>query len=244
MKSDDGTLTEDCALSVWSKLLLEATIKVGQAANRPAQYGQWMREAGFINTKTVVYKWPTNPWPKDKTHKTMGLWNHYNVLQGLQGFTIGLFTRVLGWSPDQIEALLVDVRKDLQNRHIHAYWPMLVLPWSPGFPRVFANLSPDMSFTDRNLWLRQLNNCALQELHSRLPNAFIVRPRIYDVMHVACPDGPEIPAPAAQHQQDETCRADLETGRLRDLSLVSRMYPVGQSQPPRVSTASPSSPTG
>ena len=128
MKSDDNTFPEDSALSVWSKLLLEATIKVGQGANKPAQYEQWMREAGFINTRTVVYKWPTNLWPEDKKHKTMGLWNHYNVLQGLQGFTIALFTRVLGWTPEKTELLLVDVRKNLRNQDIHAYWPMSVLP--------------------------------------------------------------------------------------------------------------------
>jgi hypothetical protein len=126
MRSDDGTLTEDCALSHWSKVLLDTTIQAGQGANKPAQYGDWMREAGFVNVTTVVYKWPTNQWPKDKKLKLMGLWNNYNVLQGLQGFTIGLFTRVLGWTPEQTNVLLVDVRKDLQNRHIHAYWPMLV----------------------------------------------------------------------------------------------------------------------
>lgn len=124
MRSDDGTLSDDCALSEWSRLLLDATIRVGQAANKPAQYEEWMRQAGFVNTRTAVYKWPTNPWPQDRKLRTMGLWNHYNVLQGLQGFTVGLFTRVLGWSLAKTEAFLLDVKKDLEDTNIHAYWPM------------------------------------------------------------------------------------------------------------------------
>lgn len=126
MKSDDGSLTDDCALSQWSKLLLEATMKIGQGANKPAHYEEWMRQAGFINTQTVIYRWPTNPWPKDPKLKTKGLWNLYNSLKGLQAFTVGLFTRVLGWEIEEIEVLLARVRNDLQNPRIHAYWNMFV----------------------------------------------------------------------------------------------------------------------
>lgn len=35
-----------------------------------------------------------------------------------------LFTNVLAWSPDAVEVFLVDVRKDLKNKNIHAYFPV------------------------------------------------------------------------------------------------------------------------
>lgn len=150
LRCDDGTLSEDCALSQWSRLLLDATVRVGQAANKPAQYEEWMRQVGFVNTKTTVYKWPTNTWPTDGKLKTMGLWNHYNALQGLQGFTIGLFTRILGWSLEKTEAFLLEVRKDLEDKEIHAYWPM----WVFLLPTWKNELTTDqwlvISFTARN----------------------------------------------------------------------------------------------
>ena len=121
---DDGTLSEDSSLWKWSNLLFEATVKIDQPANKPLQYETWMREAGFLNTKSVHYKWPSNTWPKDKRLKTMGLVNLYNTLKGLQAFTIAMFTRVLGWRPEEVEVLLAGVRKEIQDPRIHAYWSM------------------------------------------------------------------------------------------------------------------------
>ena len=33
-------------------------------------------------------------------------------------------TRGVSWSRADVEVFLVDVRKDLKNRKIHAYWPI------------------------------------------------------------------------------------------------------------------------
>jgi hypothetical protein len=50
----------------------------------------------------------------------LGTWNILQILQGLEGFTMALFTRVLGWSAEEIQVLLALVRKDLRNSKIHA----------------------------------------------------------------------------------------------------------------------------
>jgi len=55
-----------------------------------------------------------------REQKTIGAWNLLNVLEGLEGFSMGLFTRVLGWEPEEVQLLLADVRKDLQDPKIHA----------------------------------------------------------------------------------------------------------------------------
>lgn len=124
IRSDDSSLSPDSALYQWSVKLLEATQRVSQGTDKPQHYASWMREAGFVNVETHIHKWPTNTWPKREKEKTMGSWNLENALQGLQGFTIGLFTRVLGWSQESVELLLMDVRKDLRDTRIHAYWPV------------------------------------------------------------------------------------------------------------------------
>lgn len=33
-----------------------------------------------------------------------------------------LFTKVLGWTVAQVEALLVEVRKEAKNPAVHGYW--------------------------------------------------------------------------------------------------------------------------
>jgi hypothetical protein len=42
-------------------------------------------------------------------------------LNGIQGFTLNLFTKVLGWSTDEVEVLVAQCRKVFQDRSIHAY---------------------------------------------------------------------------------------------------------------------------
>lgn len=47
-----------------------------------------------------------------------------NMLQGLQGFSLALFTRGLGWRAEEVETFLVDVRREMKDPGIHAYWPV------------------------------------------------------------------------------------------------------------------------
>ncbi|KAH7184400.1 S-adenosyl-L-methionine-dependent methyltransferase [Fusarium oxysporum] len=51
------------------------------------------------------FKWPSNCWPKDKKYKELGAWNNENTNL-------------------EVNVLLVDVRKELNDPNIHAYWPI------------------------------------------------------------------------------------------------------------------------
>ena len=50
-----------------------------------------------------------------------------NMLEGLHGFSIALFTRSLGMTVKEVEDFLVEVRKDVEDRSIHSYWPIHVV---------------------------------------------------------------------------------------------------------------------
>jgi len=47
-----------------------------------------------------------------------------NSLDGLEGYSMALLTRGLGMSNEEVQVFLADVRKDMKNPRIHAYWPM------------------------------------------------------------------------------------------------------------------------
>ncbi len=49
---------------------------------------------------------------------------HENIAPGLEGLSMAIFTRALGWTQQETEVFLVDVRKDLKDTRIHAYWQM------------------------------------------------------------------------------------------------------------------------
>jgi hypothetical protein len=53
--------------------------------------------------------------------KKLGAWNHMQINEGLEAFTLRLFTKVLGWSIEEVQVLLDFVRKEFQNPRFHLY---------------------------------------------------------------------------------------------------------------------------
>lgn len=122
--SDDKSLKPDHALSKWCRLLGEAFTKLGSHSIAFENIKTIMTEVGFTDIVDTRFKWPTNPWPKDKKHKELGAWNNVNNSGALESLTLASFSRAHGWTRDEITMFLMDVRKDLNNPTIHAYNPM------------------------------------------------------------------------------------------------------------------------
>lgn len=122
-QSDDGSLKPEHAVYKWAQFLMESSTKLGAAWIDPPKLKDLMIEAGFEGVSMSTYKWPTNTWPKDKKFKELGMWNHENFMQGVEGMSIAPFTRALNWTPEEVAVFLIDVRKDGKDHSIHAYWP-------------------------------------------------------------------------------------------------------------------------
>jgi SAM-dependent methyltransferase len=120
---DDGTM-QGTALQEWNDKYMEACRRIQRDPSWTAKYKQWLVQAGFVNVEEKVVKWPVGPWAKDPTLKELGLCNQVNMLEGLDGFTVRLWTMALGMTPEEIQVFLVQVRKDLRDRRIHSYWPV------------------------------------------------------------------------------------------------------------------------
>ncbi|TLD31153.1 hypothetical protein PspLS_02943 [Pyricularia sp. CBS 133598] len=126
MDCDDGTFSKESPLYKWSFLLNEAATKLGSSLDSGLTYKQMLLDRGFSNVHQVTYKWPMNDWAADAKHKKIGLYSQENIMQGLQALSLALFTRALHWTAEELEVFLVDVRRDLKNRGIHAYWRIVV----------------------------------------------------------------------------------------------------------------------
>nr|XP_036585202.1 methyltransferase domain-containing protein [Colletotrichum truncatum]KAF6795099.1 methyltransferase domain-containing protein [Colletotrichum truncatum] len=124
LTSDDGTLTEDHALLKSMNLAVEAVAKMGRSFQSIPELRDMMVEIGFLDVTMNRYKWPTNTWPKDPKHKEIGMWNNENLMSGVEGFLMAPLTRLLGWKKEEVQILLIDVRKELNDRSIHAYYPI------------------------------------------------------------------------------------------------------------------------
>ncbi len=123
--SDDGTLKPEHALWKFDDFLHEAADSLGRPLKVAQDHEKRLKEAGFINIHCDrSFKLPTNPWPKDRHLKEVGLWTLANLNPSLEGLCAALYTRGLGWTNEQVIAFVADVRKDLKNPRIHAYWPL------------------------------------------------------------------------------------------------------------------------
>ncbi|OAG37876.1 hypothetical protein AYO21_07982 [Fonsecaea monophora] len=120
--SQDGSLTEEHAVRRWLALCHQAAGKIGRTLRVGKHLEQWVNDSGFVNVQAVKVPVPIGPWPRDKRLKRMGLVNWTQIFEGLQAVSLRLFLGVLEWTQDELESLLVDVRKDLKNREIHALY--------------------------------------------------------------------------------------------------------------------------
>lgn len=125
MTSDDGTM-KGTSWEHWSELFSDAMVEMGRDPADTRRYKQWMQEAGFESIVVKDYIWPQNSWPDDPKLKDLGRWNMINTLDGLYGFSARPFMQVLGMSQNEFEVFLAACRKDIKDRSIHSYWPMLV----------------------------------------------------------------------------------------------------------------------
>jgi len=120
--SDDNSFPPNSALFRWGELIAESAQNLGRPVDSMYKYQQQLTEAGFTNVVETKYKWPGNRWAKDANLKELGMYTHSMLGDSLTGLSQALFTRGLGWSMEELEVFLVDVRKEMKDTKIHCYY--------------------------------------------------------------------------------------------------------------------------
>ncbi|KAL4781346.1 S-adenosyl-L-methionine-dependent methyltransferase [Aspergillus varians] len=125
--SDDDSIERATNLMRWRGLLVEASEKFGKRLSVAGNYKQWMIDAGFRNVQEEIYKVPFSPWAKDAHLKELGRYQQTNMLEALEAYSLALMTRFLGWTVEDVQLLLVGVRKELLDRTLHIYSRLYVV---------------------------------------------------------------------------------------------------------------------
>ncbi|KAK3899987.1 S-adenosyl-L-methionine-dependent methyltransferase [Staphylotrichum tortipilum] len=118
--SPDGTLTPSHSLHQWISTLCSAAASLGRDPNPGSKLPQWVADAGFTNIEHRTFRVPIGPWPRDARLKEVGAWNLEQVLNGLEGLSMRLYTGVLGWGEEEVKGLLAGVRRELLGGQVHA----------------------------------------------------------------------------------------------------------------------------
>jgi hypothetical protein len=117
---DDDSLGEDTQTFKWLTEFrrLSGPLGFDIAPKMP----DLLRGAGFENVEIVQKVVPLGTWPKDKHLKEVGKWFKGQFLSmAIEAYTLALFTRAGGWTPDQVQVLLALVRNELKTNKIHLY---------------------------------------------------------------------------------------------------------------------------
>ncbi|PVH70143.1 S-adenosyl-L-methionine-dependent methyltransferase [Cadophora sp. DSE1049] len=127
LKLENGSTIEGSALKAWSQAVLECYVDLGIDVDCEAGYQNQLVEAGFKSVVEVQERLPLNAWPNEQHEHLLGRWSRENMLMGLSGFSLAPFTRAKRWQRTRVETMLIEVRKEIKNTGIHAYWPIYVV---------------------------------------------------------------------------------------------------------------------
>ncbi|EON65751.1 hypothetical protein W97_04990 [Coniosporium apollinis CBS 100218] len=125
--SEDGSLKPEHQVLAWINNLLGASRKAGREPCPGPQLEKWMKDAGYKNIHHERLKLPIGTWPKDKYLKKLGAWNFMQIQEGLEAFTLRIFTKVLGWEVSEVQVMLALVKNDLRDPSIHAQFDFHVV---------------------------------------------------------------------------------------------------------------------
>ncbi|CZS99478.1 related to methyltransferase [Rhynchosporium agropyri] len=126
--SPDHSL-EGSALATWANKVKAAFGSRGIDLTSASRCTNDLETAGFEDIHQKEFIWPVGRWPRDPKLKSLGSWCKENILDMLFAMSIVPFTEHYqqSMSVEEVELLLVQVRKDLQNPEMHAYLQIVIV---------------------------------------------------------------------------------------------------------------------
>ncbi|KAI5460967.1 S-adenosyl-L-methionine-dependent methyltransferase [Mariannaea sp. PMI_226] len=119
--SEDDSKPDDYKFDEFVRLLHEAFLEFGFDLHGQLKNEGMVKDAGFVNVDHQRYKVPIGTWPDDARLKQAGMYN-LAVVHDFFSAVMAPFTRGLGWSTEQVEVFVTDMRRSIQNTSIHAYY--------------------------------------------------------------------------------------------------------------------------
>lgn len=121
---DDGTYDPngDTAVAVWVREFHRIAGAIGLDFDVFPKFAEHLKQAGFENVVEDEHPCPVGSWPKNKKLKEIGKYFKHQFLTGaVDSYTLALFTRAGGWSEQETQALIAEVRNNFRTNRLHAY---------------------------------------------------------------------------------------------------------------------------
>ncbi|KAK4237736.1 secondary metabolism regulator LAE1 [Achaetomium macrosporum] len=114
--SDDDSLDRATWTKGWVEKLEESSQLFGKPINIARKHKQWMVNAGFEDVAEKVIRIPIGPWAKDPWLKELGRFEQIHMQMSVASHTPALFSRVLGYTEQQVQVLVEGVKREFRSR--------------------------------------------------------------------------------------------------------------------------------
>ena len=81
---------------------------------------EYLQAAGFVDIHSKWYNWPVGPWAKHKKNKELGKLVFIDFYEGMAS-TGPLFQKFLGYTAEESQVLIAEVRKEFRDQKVHLY---------------------------------------------------------------------------------------------------------------------------
>ncbi|KAF8457734.1 hypothetical protein BGX38DRAFT_1086063, partial [Terfezia claveryi] len=104
-------------IAKWEALFNEASMKSGRPPGSVVTESiqRELLRAGFVDVRQEVLMLPLGMWHPQREMKELGSYGLLNMLDGVEGFTLRLFTKYLGWNEQDCARLVEDVRNEFKR---------------------------------------------------------------------------------------------------------------------------------
>jgi hypothetical protein len=80
-----------------------------------------LQNQGFVEIQEQIIQVPLNPWHSDPHMKDVGRWYNLGLTQALEALTLAPMMRIEGWQRADVDRLIMDAKREICTRKIHAY---------------------------------------------------------------------------------------------------------------------------
>ncbi|KAK6078354.1 methyltransferase domain-containing protein [Seiridium cupressi] len=108
------------ALKRWGESCARGALNLGRDLTVTRKYKKWLEEAGFVEVRETRFVLPVHQWMEDPKFKEIGRFNQRNMMDGVRGGG-WMMLKAAGMTPNEIEDLTSQVRKELQTESNHSY---------------------------------------------------------------------------------------------------------------------------
>jgi hypothetical protein len=118
--SYDNSLPANSQIQAFYDVLAEVGRGIGIDLAVAQKFQGMLEKAGYEAVTEIVFDLPIGGWMPDRRMREVGLFQQYQMTEGLHGIAFGLLTRVARWDPVKVEAFLAAVRREMKDPAVHS----------------------------------------------------------------------------------------------------------------------------